>query len=32
MHKDVYLVVVNKKGLSTQVVELGKTLTIYLEG
>ncbi len=32
MHKDAYLVVVNKKGVSTQVVELGKTLTPYLGG
>lgn len=32
MHKDVYLVVVNKKGFSTQVVELGKTPTFYLRG
>jgi len=30
MHQDAYLVVVNKKGFSTQVVELGKTLTPYL--
>lgn len=28
MHKDAYIV--NKKGLSTHVVELGKTLTPYL--
>jgi hypothetical protein len=30
MHKNAYLVVVNNKELSTQVVEPGKTLTPYL--
>ncbi len=30
MHKDAYLVIVNKKRLSTHIVELGKTLTPYL--
>jgi hypothetical protein len=29
MHKNAYLVVVNKKELSTQVVEPSKTLTLY---